>query len=76
MNEIDPVLALELLPQKIDERKRLIASLMLDLQVVQESPYGKAEEVLRLEEAISIQQNYLALFEKRLHAITAAANGV
>lgn len=71
---IDPIMALKLLPQKIDGRKEVLSSLLLDLAVATEAG-AKAEELAEIKSAVAMQRAYLAGFESRLAAIQKAANG-
>ena len=72
---IDPALALEILPQKISERKRIIASLALDLSILSESTFGDPAENETLEKSLRSQRDFLRLYEARLDAIRRAAGG-
>lgn len=73
--DIDPAMALELLPQKIMERKRVITALALDLSIVVESEFGSEAERDQLVKQIAAQKNFLALYEARLESIHKAAAG-
>ena len=72
MNEheqIDPVLALEILPQKIAERKRMVTSLALDLSILGESQFCDPAEKAILEKNLAAQRNFLELYERRLDSV-------
>lgn len=77
--EIDPVLAVEILPLKIVERKKIIASMQLDLAAALDSPLREEEssrdEIEGFRKAIQAQTGYLAFYENRLAAIKKAASG-
>lgn len=73
--DIDPQLALEILPQKITERKKVITSLTLDLQIAQASTFSTGEEIAQLERAIQAQKSFLKLYEERLEAVRKAIAG-
>lgn len=73
--DIDPQAALELLPQKIAERKKIISAMALDLSIVRESEYGDANEKIALEKQLAAQKDFLRLYEARLEAITKAVRG-
>lgn len=77
VGDIDPMEALQLLPQKIAERKKFITSIALDLSVLREiGDEANPAEIDQLEKSLAAQKRFLALFEQRLDAVTKAANGV
>lgn len=73
---IDPQIALELLPKKIEERKRIITSLVLDIQVAQESAFGTGEECALLEKQLNANRDFLRIYEDRLKRVQEAVRGV
>lgn len=71
---IDPADALELLPQKIKERKRLISGLALDLQAFKEAGVPEAD-IKTVEDGIRYNSAIVSVMEKNLDAIRKAING-
>lgn len=72
---IDPAAALELLPQKINERKRQITSLVLDLQAFRESEAVDEADVAVVEKGIRANRQILSALEERYAAIKKALEG-
>lgn len=72
---IDPQIALELLPKKIAERKQIITSIVLDLQVVSESAFGSGEETAALTKQLEANKDFLRIYEDRLKRVQDAVRG-
>ena len=75
IGDIDPAAALEILPQKIADRKKVITSIALDLSVLDESPHCDPNEREAVAKNLEAQKNFLSIYEKRLAAIHRAIAG-
>jgi len=73
--DIDPALAIEILPEKIRLSKRRITDCALDLSILSTMPDHAAQEVTYLETQLRLQKAILAEYENRLAAIQKAAQG-
>lgn len=70
-SSIDPALALEIIPRKIDERKRIIAEIDLELAIAREvQPEAPVPERILHEREVHCK--FLASYERRLAALQEA----
>jgi hypothetical protein len=73
--DIDPAIALEILPDKILQVRRRITELALDLSVIEAVPEHSEAELVTLGTMLRVQKAALAEYETRLKAIQKAARG-
>lgn len=73
MAAIDPAVALELLPQKITDRKRVIQEILLELSVARE--VDPSVDLTPWESQLAQHRRFLTVYEERLEAIKRAVNG-
>lgn len=73
--DIDPALALELLPQKIAKTRRDITEVALDLSVIEATPGHAEGDIVFLTARLPFLKALLAEYETRLRAIQKAARG-
>lgn len=71
---LDPATILELLPQKIKERERLINSLVIDLQVYQEAEVPEVD-IKTVVEGIKYNRRIVEILKSRLDSVQKAVNG-
>jgi hypothetical protein len=73
--DIDPAIALEILPEKIRLTKRSLCDIALDISCLQAVPDHSDQQVKDLEKAWRVHKALLVEYENRLAAIQKAAQG-
>jgi len=74
--DLDPAIVLELLPKKIENVKRVLTELRLDLAVLKSIDEAPAAQIAEQEKSVRLHEALLAEYERRQSALLRAASDV